>query len=71
MVHADAAMSGLVSLLKVITPAEEGHSRPRAAGVMLACCLILILKLLVNLKTVIHSVLVDGEPHLLAQAVDD
>lgn len=28
-------MSGLVSLLKVITPAEEGHSRPRAAAVML------------------------------------
>ena len=71
MVHADAAVSGLVSLLKVITPAGEGHSKPRAAGVMLACCLIVILKLLVNLKMVICSVLEDGEPHLSAQAVDD
>ncbi len=35
VVHAGAAMSGLVWLLKVIPPAKEGHSRPRAAIVML------------------------------------
>lgn len=30
----DAVMAGLLSLLKVVTPAEEGHSRPGVALVM-------------------------------------